>query len=436
MFRIEKVKIDGSENFYYEVKDKSNISSLPIEIKSTVELLIKAIEDSATQVNDLYISKSKMAQNAEKLRKADAELAELTKESQDARDALDKEKTEHKATKAKKDELEERIRTKQTEIESLKEAFESDLERVKREHDKQIETYKLKIAQLNNTQKCQLEELTSKVKDLRDKHIESVKAYEAQIKNLKNQIDSLNISCQDTESVTTIPEYSLSKTNLSLGNSNQIRAVSQSQSNHSIGNIGIKMNNNLPTFSGRPDQSVSEWIFQVNRLLEVSGYTDREKIIIAANYLNDTALSDYIVEERENEITTWEQFKSYMLKRFTPKNLSEAIRNKLDQLRQTTSVEDYYIEYRRLATQLHDRSLTDKIKSFIDGLRPSLTAWVRYHNPKTVEDAFDIASRFETLQRQSNKSVSFFTAQEDEDLGENCEKVRQGYSFMTISHTS
>lgn len=103
-----------------------------------------------------------------------------------------------------------------------------------------------------------------------------------------------------------------------------------------------------------------------------------------------------------------------MLKRFTPKNLSEAIRNKLDQLRQITSVEDYYIEYRRLATQLHDRSLTDKIKSFIDGLRPSLAALVRYHNPKTVEDAFDIASGFETLQSQSNKSVSFFTAQADE----------------------
>ena len=145
-----------------------------------------------------------MAQNAEKLRKAeaerkDAELAELRKESQDAKDSLEKEKVEHNDTKAKKDELEERIRTiqdmqrerqslnersqieelisesdpltdhfaavqKQKEMKSLKEAFESDLERVKRDHDQQIETYKLKIAQLNNKQKCQLEELTSKVR--------------------------------------------------------------------------------------------------------------------------------------------------------------------------------------------------------------------------------------------------------------------------------
>jgi len=75
------------------------------------------------------------------------------------------------------------------------------------------------------------------------------------------------------------------------------------------------------------------------------------------------------------------------------------------------------VEYRRLATQLDDRSLTDKIKSFIDGLKPSLAAWVRYHNPKTVEDAFDIASRFESLQNQSNKSVTFFTAQSPDDRG-------------------
>ena len=54
-------------------------------------------------------------------------------------------------------------------------------------------------------------------------------------------------------------------------------------------------------------------------------------------------------------------------------------------------------------------------KSFDDGLKPSMAAWVRYNNPKTVEDAFHIAIQFESLQNQSNKSVTFFTTHASEE---------------------
>jgi len=212
-------------------------------------------------------------------------------------------------------------------LDKVKKAFESELERVKRDCDQQIERYKQRISLMSQTQKAELNELTSKVRALKDKHTESVKAYEAQIADLKQHIESLQVNSPDiseirelidnTASMMIVPQNISTKTNLSLVASIPAKPVSQSASNQNLGNICIKMNNNLSTFSGRPDQNVSEWIFQVNRLLEVSGHTDKEKIIVAANYLKDTALSDYIVEERENGMRSWEQFKSY--KRFTPK---------------------------------------------------------------------------------------------------------------------
>lgn len=73
MFRIEKVNIDGGENFYYEVNEKSGINSLPSDVKSTIELMIKAIEESANQVKDLYANRNKLAQNADKLKRVELE---------------------------------------------------------------------------------------------------------------------------------------------------------------------------------------------------------------------------------------------------------------------------------------------------------------------------------------------------------------------------
>ena len=107
-----------------------------------------------------------MAQNAEKLWKdeaerKDAEIAELRKESQDGKDSLEKEKADHNETKTKKGELEE------------------------------IETYKEKITSLNRTKKFHLEDLTSKMKDLRKKQCESVKIYQARISQLTWQIENL-----------------------------------------------------------------------------------------------------------------------------------------------------------------------------------------------------------------------------------------------------
>lgn len=197
------------------------------------------------------------------------------------------------------------------------------------------------------------------------------------------------------------------------------------------------MNNSLQTFSGQPFENVKEWIYTTNRMLEISPYSDKEKTLVASNYLKDLALQEYMLHEQAKGHMTWDNFKKFMKDRFTPKNQSEIIRNKMSTLKQLGNLKEYYIEYRKLANQLEDMSETDKIKGFVDGLKPSTSAWVRFSQKKSLEEAYEAAESFEAFGMQTSQLGNFFSATSNNNTEE--ENQHRNYSRCTycqrLGHT-
>jgi hypothetical protein len=175
-------------------------------------------------------------------------------------------------------------------------------------------------------------------------------------------------------------------------------------------NIKIKINTTLPTFHGRPDENVNEWLYSITRTLEVSDYTDAEKVTAASNYLRSFAQQDYICHEQLSGKDTWESFQEYMKKRFVPANHEELIRNKVKQLKQITNVKEYYVEFRKLTIQSSEMNEGEKRHCFLDGLRPEVAKWVRLREPKTIEVAYEKAVLFETFETDDKSKTSFMAS--------------------------
>ena len=157
-------------------------------------------------------------------------------------------------------------------------------------------------------------------------------------------------------------------------------------------NIKIKMNTTLPTFNGRPESNVEEWIYAANRILDMGEYSDDEKVAIASNYLRDLALQDYLLHEQTFGKDNWKGFAAYMRKKYTPANQAQLIRDKIKNLKQITSVKDYYVEFRKLAIQAHGMNEEERLSWFISGLKRSIQIHVQLKECKTIEEAYDQAN--------------------------------------------
>jgi hypothetical protein len=137
----------------------------------------------------------------------------------------------------------------------------------------------------------------------------------------------------------------------------------------------IKIDSNLSSFTGRPEENVSDWLYTLKRELDSGNYYSKEKLMIATNYLKDIALQDYMLRERMYGKDTWVGFCEYMTEKYTPANQNILIRERLKILKQTTSVENYYIDFRKLALQSTSMTDEERMSLFLANLKPSLSKY-------------------------------------------------------------
>ena len=129
--------------------------------------------------------------------------------------------------------------------------------------------------------------------------------------------------------------------------------------------IKLKINTTLPSFSGLPHQNINEFIHGSDRIFECGEYTDTEKVNAASSYLKGVAFSDWLLHEQEYGKQTWKQFCDYMKKKYTPTNHSQVIRSRIRNLKQITSVKDYFIDFRALCIQAQEMNADEKLDYFI-----------------------------------------------------------------------
>ena len=109
--------------------------------------------------------------------------------------------------------------------------------------------------------------------------------------------------------------------------------------------------------------------------------------------------------EQINGIPTWDKFKEYMTKMYTLVNHYKMIREQICNLKQLTTVQDYYVEHRKHCVQANNMTEEEKHFWFIKGLRPELAKHVELAKTKTTEDAYDEALTYETINKDKELSV-------------------------------
>lgn len=223
--------------------------------------------------------------------------------------------------------------------------------------------------------------LTSKIDEL-NLQIEEYKR-EAKPQTENAALKSLNEALQRALKAT---EKSSTKSTPNKKNDDPI-VIDDEDSNKTSNKIKLKINTSLQTFSGLP--------LTVN---------------VASSYLRGIAYSDWILHEQENGRQTWKQFVDYMKKKYIPANHSQVIRSRTKNLKQLTSVKDYYVEFRSLSIQAPEMNTDEKLDHFINNLKPELSKQVHLKECKTIEAAYDAAVLYETFSQPANNTTNSFMA--------------------------
>ena len=99
-----------------------------------------------------------------------------------------------------------------------------------------------------------------------------------------------------------------------------------------------------------------------------------------------------------------------MKKKYIPANHSQVIRSRIKNLKQLTSVKDYYVEFRSLSIQAPEMNTDEKLDHFINNLKPELSKQVHLKECKTIEAAYDAAVLYETFSQPTSNTTNSFMA--------------------------
>ena len=372
---------------YYELPDFSNFSNYLTQAKPLLEEVKIILSSLKDQAEASYLKQIEIADHYQKQN----EILE-----------------QEKSTLQKQ--LEEATAEKEQLVEETKEKFQEVSDKL----DKQMEDASTEITALEGHATNAIAQLSNAT--------EQIESQKKEIDRLKDMLDRQSHTTNSSTSIYTA-SHELKKTYESLMGKLNSRTISSSPSSTSIistpsntrcnknnNQIKIKMNTTLPYFHGRPDNNIEEWIYTANRTLDLADYTDYEKVAVATNYLRDLAAQDYMLHEKMTGKETWVEFISYMRKKYTPANQGQIIREKLKNLKQITSVKEYYVDFRKLVLQSTDMNDAEKLNSFIRGLKQSIRVHVNLQVPKTLEDAAEAATLYETVNEEIATTSRTFMA--------------------------
>lgn len=153
-----------------------------------------------------------------------------------------------------------------------------------------------------------------------------------------------------------------------------------------------------PKFAGEPTEEVSSFLFAMENALIARGVDeDRTRIAAAVGNMQGAALSwaRAQLEDGRSDFEDWDDFKARLAKYFTRQDLQFHLRDRLAQLKQHGTVEAFTMEFRAIIARVAEMSDTDKVITYIRGLRPQVASFVREKMPKDIAAAIEAAHRFE-----------------------------------------
>lgn len=143
---------------------------------------------------------------------------------------------------------------------------------------------------------------------------------------------------------------------------------------------------------------VDQWIREVCKQFAHFGDKtfpdDRTKIQFAVEWLTGAA-QDWWENEDKRGVMNWDSFVERLRQRYRPQMPAELARQRLRTLVQRGRCETYCNEFLKLVSRIPNRSEEDKIFDFKAGLDRPLAAKVAEKQPKTLQEAMEIAVQAE-----------------------------------------
>lgn len=135
-------------------------------------------------------------------------------------------------------------------------------------------------------------------------------------------------------------------------------------------------------------------VYWAERYFEINGKTEKEKLASVGVRLNGSALSCLQWTKARDPFRTWESFQQKLLLRFRPTQ-EGSLCEKLLAIRQERSVEEYRRMFQALAAPLVDLLEEVLASTYINGLKPTIKAEVRLHQPIGLGRIMEMAQTVE-----------------------------------------
>ena len=198
---------------------------------------------------------------------------------------------------------------------------------------------------------------------------------------------------------------------------------------------GYRLDANTPVYRGRKDENVEQWITIVLNNLRAAGVPKNKSLYVITNYLTEGALSSLIKYQRDTPRAQRShiEFFKILLERDNNVIRKNVIKNKLMNLRQTGAFDEYLYKFQELANESEMRE-EDLLLMFSNGLKQRNKFEVMVREPKTLAEAYAIASKFEQcIDRGSNNQdesrlakVNYVKDKGNSDKNGNCNSDKNG----------
>ncbi len=132
---------------------------------------------------------------------------------------------------------------------------------------------------------------------------------------------------------------------------------------------------------------------------------ERKQVEFAASLLQGHASLWYQTKAGNGDtlpFSTWEEFSTALKKQFTPVNQAKRARDKLADLRQTSSARKYITDFLSLGLEIPDLAPVEQLDRFIRGLKPHIRRELELKGVATFEEATTLAERVDEITYRSS----------------------------------
>ena len=163
------------------------------------------------------------------------------------------------------------------------------------------------------------------------------------------------------------------------------------------GRRGFKHKFKVPEekYSGEP-KKVEPWLFNLEEYFDKARTSKKEQVPIAtSNLVGDATLWWRTLRKSKEAPKSWSRFKAAFRERFLPLNVYKTNRDRLQELKQLSSVAKYNTAFQAAYVECTDVSEAEARARYIDGLKGKTRAYVTLAEPKTIRTAMKIAEKYD-----------------------------------------